>query len=300
MSVRDPVPGAGGGAAWRAHTGGLAWPTLALLAVVVCGEAATVALVLGDALPLWGGTLVNSVLAYLAFTVMHEASHNNIHGGHPSLKALDTVAGWVAAIPLLAPYPAFKVLHLTHHSHTNVPGKDPDLWVVGGSVPSVVARCLTIIVHHYGQFLSGYTSRTHAAVNARLSALVAVALYVVAMVALVATGHGTLLVALWVVPAFLGAGLLAFAFDWLPHHPHSATGRYRDTRILLAPGATLLLLGQNYHLVHHLWPRVPFFRYGRCFRDARTELEQRGAIIEGIGGSLDLPAPLSTPMGGDL
>ena len=30
-------------------------------------------------------------------------------------------------------------------------------------------------------------------------------------------------------PGTLAIGLLAFAFDWLPHHPHSERGRYVDT-----------------------------------------------------------------------
>ena len=39
------------------------------------------------------------------------------------------------------------------------------------------------------------------------------------------------------------------------------------------------MLGQNYHLVHHLWPRVPFYRYGRVFYESREELESHGAEI---------------------
>ena len=44
------------------------------------------------------------------------------------------------------------------------------------------------------------------------------------------------------------------------------------------PG-TPLLLSQNYHLVHHLMPRVPFYRYGPLYRDLRPELERHGSTI---------------------
>ena len=60
--------------------------------------------------------------------------------------------------------------------------------------------------------------------------------------------------------------VLAWWFDWLPHHGLEDTqseNRYRATRNrvgmewLLTP----LLLSQNYHLVHHLHPSIPFYRY---------------------------------------
>jgi len=86
-----------------------------------------------------------------------------------------------------------------------------------------------------------------------------VVLFVAAAV-LVAMGHGALVLLLWVLPGCLAIGLLGFAFDWLPHHPHCVQGRYIDTRVVLVPGSRVLLLGQDLHAVHHLWPRVPFYR----------------------------------------
>ena len=49
-----------------------------------------------------------------------------------------------------------------------------------------------------------------------------------------------------------------------------------------APGGlNTLLLGQNYHLLHHLYPRMPFYRYAACFRAVRPVLEAERARIEG-------------------
>ncbi len=39
----------------------------------------------------------------------------------------------------------------------------------------------------------------------------------------------------------------------------------------------------GYHLVHHLFPRVPFYRYGTCFHALRPDLEARGADIVDLG-----------------
>ena len=112
-----------------------------------------------------------------------------------------------------------------------------------------------------------------AAVLPALLALAALA------ISLSAAGLGQAVVALWLVPGILATGLLAFLFDWLPHVPHRARGRYRDTRVILGWGLTGPMLWQNYHLIHHLYPRVPFYRYARLFDELRPELEEKGAPI---------------------
>lgn len=85
---------------------------------------------------------------------------------------------------------------------------------------------------------------------------------------------------LWLIPALTAATFLAFAFDWLPHHPHGVQKRYLDTRIILFPGFTFFLLSQNMHLIHHLYPNIPFYQYGKVFKKMRSYLEQKGANIE--------------------
>ena len=73
--------------------------------------------------------------------------------------------------------------------------------------------------------------------------------------------------------------VLAFAFDFLPHYPYDTNARYFDTRV--TPGRVLntLLLGQNYHLIHHLWTTIPWYRYRRAFGETRDALEARGCRI---------------------
>jgi beta-carotene hydroxylase len=95
-------------------------------------------------------------------------------------------------------------------------------------------------------------------------------------------------------PAWLASGLLALVFDWLPHHPHAVQGRFVDTRVFPSLGLEMLMLGQNLHLVHHLWPSVPFYRYGAVFAACRDALAEKAADAgrEPVVGPLD-------PMTGD-
>jgi fatty acid desaturase len=81
------------------------------------------------------------------------------------------------------------------------------------------------------------------------------------------------------VPGWLATALLALLFDWLPHHPHTVQGRYTDTRAIPSRVLEVLLLGQNLHLVHHLWPSVPWYRYGVVFREAEHALRAKGSPI---------------------
>ena len=45
---------------------------------------------------------------------------------------------------------------------------------------------------------------------------------------------------------------------------------------------TFLLLQQNLHLVHHLWPSVPFYNYAKLFHRLRPVLRGEGSRIEGL------------------
>ena len=73
---------------------------------------------------------------------------------------------------------------------------------------------------------------------------------------------------------------LAFWFDFVPHWPYDSRDRFRDTRIWGGPVANALLLGQNQHLIHHLWVSVPWFSYREVFNDLEIQLRAHGARIE--------------------
>ncbi len=261
---------------WQQHAGFVAWPTLLLSLAVLTAWLAV-------AVSAWRGSLsgvatffLQTVLAYLAFTPLHEASHGNIAGRHKRLKGLETGLGWLSGLPLLAPYPAFRKLHLQHHGHTNDEEHDPDFWVAGTSRWAILWRCATILPHYYWRIVVG-TLRSPATRD--VASLAILSVYASTAVALSLAGHGAWVLTAWVGPALLAAGFLAFAFDWLPHQPHDQRDRYRNSRILLFPGLGVLLTNQNLHLVHHLYPRIPFYRYGTFFHEARPALTAKGAPI---------------------
>lgn len=268
--------------------GELAWPTLGLFAAGTSLFALATLAHAGGVLPLWAGFAINTLALYLLFTPAHEAVHGNVRGRSGLPSWIESLVGWVSAGAFLFPYPVFSYVHRTHHKHTNHPERDPDYWVANKGPLGVLLACASMLPDYYHY----YYSRTRALLANPLErrgwfASIAFLLGVAAAFTLwgSATGFAVPL-ALWFGPALVASTFLAFVFDYLPHRPHRERRRYRDTRVTLFPGLTQALLSQNLHLIHHLYPSIPYYRYAEAFRRLRPYLEARGARIDDLGQAL--------------
>ncbi len=259
--------------------GRVAIPTVVLSAVTFGLVALVWWAVSAGHLSLGAGTLAMTLPAYLAFTPMHEATHGNI-GGSRRWRWLDTLGGWGCAAILLVPMPLFRSGHLRHHGNVNRPEHDPDLWVARARGLGVVAACFTFIPRYYWNFLRGYAPSRTQTRDRRTIALGTMGLVAFGLT-MTALGYGPQILWLWIMPAVLTGGLLSLLFAWLPHVPHDSTERWTNARIFRIPGLTLPLMAHNYHLIHHLWPRVPFHRYPAVYRARLSELRREGAHIVG-------------------
>ena len=110
----------------KKYTGGLAWPTVLLVALVLIAFVANLWLFAAGQVPLWAATLIYAALTYMSYTPLHEAAHGNIHGSHKRLQWLNDLCGYLVAPLIMVPYSTHKVEHFTHHRYTNQPDKDPD------------------------------------------------------------------------------------------------------------------------------------------------------------------------------
>ena len=262
----------------------MAWPTLLVSGATIAVWLGASALALAGVLPLWLAALLNGLAAFFAFTPMHDASHKSV-SNQPWVNEL---VGHASGVLLAAPFAAFRMLHLTHHRHTNEPGLDPDFWSGEGSRWSLPLRWLTQDLHYYHHYFQRWATRPKAerrAVIAQLCLLYGAAL------ALSFAGFGLQVVVLWLLPARIALAFLAWGFDYLPHRPHQVPARvdrFAATRILADRWLTPLFLYQNYHLIHHLYPAVPFYRYGQVWRAKRAELLHKGARVEHL---IPRPAP---------
>ncbi len=266
----------------------VAWPTL-LLAVALPTTLLTVIwLGFTRALPLWACTPILGAVSYAHYTLVHESIHGNVVASPRRLAWINTVVGWIGALGMGAGWPALQRTHLLHHSHTNTE-RDPDILVKGTFVQLLVKWLVMLPMGLLPIFAIRFISperykRLSGILSpAEVAQVSAVTLFTWALlIAAIATGHALDWLMLWFLPTRLGVLILNIFFQWLPHHPFDQTERYLNTRISLWPGGTVLLLQQNLHLMHHLWPSVPFYNYARLFRALRPVLVAEQSRIEGL------------------
>lgn len=254
----------------------MAWPTVLLAVTIVAIYWAVVAASMTGAVSLWTAAAVNSVLAYLAYTPLHEASHGNVaRHGHGWINRAVGIAA--ASLPLHN-FTMHRTTHLAHHGNLNDPAMDADHWVAGLRWWSVLLRCAMLAFSHYK--IGILPNRRGVIATAFVENLLPLG---AVMVVGVTVGWQIALVTM-VLPAFVGATLLGLLFDYAVHAPYQDKSRFTATRMFLFPRGLGWLgsaawMGQNYHLIHHLYPWLPFYRYARAYRASRSLLIARNAKI---------------------
>ncbi len=240
----------------------LAVPTMLLAAAVTVGWGMTIVLAVSGTLPYWAAILLATPLAYVAFTPMHDATHGSV----ARAKWINAVVGRLCGLVLVAPYSAFRWAHLTHHKHTNHAENDPDMWSATGPMWSHPLRWVTQDLGYYVHYVRGWKSRP---VQERVETVATFLVIWSVVAAAFWAGYGLEVTLLWLLPARLAVGILAFLFDYVPHYPHHVTARedrFAATRNLGGDGFNAFFLYQNWHLSHHLTPGVPFYRYASTWR----------------------------------
>ena len=250
----------------------IAWPTFMLLfsAYAVFGLS-SIAYIEG-VLPLSWSILFNALASYMAFAMAHEASHS-------SVCINQSVNDWAgrAAMLLLEPGPffvLFRFIHMQHHRFTNDPEKDPDAWCGTGPGWLLPIRWLTVDFVYFRYYLKGETFRKRPE-KEKAEFIFSVLFAVAVVTTVIAVGWLEYYLLLFFIPTRVAKLVIVLAFDFLPHFPHDVTAkdnRYRATsnRVGLEWLMTPLFISQNYHLVHHLYPAVPFYRLLKIWNARRA------------------------------
>lgn len=272
-------------AAAKQHMGKFAWPTLALVALVLIGFVVNLALFAYGVTSPWLAMPILAVLTYMSYTPLHEAVHGNIHGGDDRRQWLNDLCGYAVAPLIAVPYQSHRFEHFTHHRYTNQPDKDPD-FVVSGIGRGPVSAVVTVLRFFWLQ--NSFFARKHwqtASIKERsiycAELLVSVGWRVTFLVAV--DQPGAVFVVL--LGYLLGGFFTAYWFAYRPHLPYQEPKRYRNTNSLIMPRwmkpVEWFWLGQNLHSIHHLFPRVPFYRYHTLHREIEPVLRAHGTPIIG-------------------
>lgn len=266
----------------------LALPTIGIfLASLTAFVTCTVGYINGWS-PWWVTIPVNAAVTFVMFTVVHDASHYSIS----SVRWVNGLMGrlaWLFVGPVVA-FPSFGYIHIQHHRHSNDDDQDPDTFASHGKWWQLPLRWSMVEYFYLRYYLPRARSRPVIEVAETVLMMV---LSLTGLAVAIVTGNFWILLVVFLIPQRIGLTILAWWFDWLPHHgleDTQRTNRYRATRNRV--GAewlfTPVLLSQNYHLVHHLHPSVPFYRYLRTWkRNEEAYLERNAAINTVFGQQLN-------------
>lgn len=266
----------------KRHMPDIAWPTVLLAICLLAGFAVSCWAALFVAWPFWAAAIVNTVIVYALYTPVHDACHSAIVPRIKGLRWVNTAIGMACAVPLWMFFHEHRKSHFQHHARTNMED-DPDLWAKGSFARVTLIQIPWLLVNSFNPVVLW-----RACIRLRLSAaerwgtMAQFALHTVVVVAIVVAGYGAELAILWLLPWFVGLLAMETMFGWAPHHDHSETGRYRDTRVAEFPLADVLTLQQNLHLIHHMLPAVPWYRYRAVYEEIRPILIRNNIRIEGF------------------
>jgi beta-carotene hydroxylase len=210
----------------------------------------------------WYSFWMNVLALHLAGSVIHDASHNAAHRN----RIVNAILGHGSALILGFAFPVFTRVHLQHHAHVNDPDNDPDHFVsTGGPLWLIAPR----FFYHEVFFFKRRLWRKYELLEWFLSRL-----FLAILVGLsLRYGFFPYLINYWLSAA------LVVGFDYFPHRPFQERDRWKNARVYASPILNLMIFGQNYHLIHHLWPSIPWYKYQGAYRATKPLLEAKGSHL---------------------
>ena len=272
----------------KAYMGATAWPTVLLGVAVTASYAATLLLTLIQIIPILLALPLLTVLTYLAYTVMHDAVHGSINGSNASLRWLNETMGYLAGQILMIPLTAHRHEHLAHHRNTNDIDADPDHHIsdITRSPLAAMRAAGRSVVNQYTYYLKHRWPVAAKSQNLYFTLETVVAL--AWRLAFMAQGFWLEGALLFLVSGLGGVMILMYLFAYIVHRPHQNQGRYLDTSTIVLPGLTgrimtALWCYQNYHSIHHLFPRIPFYKYRALFEEIEDIMVTKEAPVYRMG-----------------
>jgi fatty acid desaturase len=202
--------------------------------------------------------------------LMHDGTHYRLFRNR---RINDWVTEVLLAWPHLVTMRSYRENHIAHHNFVNTES-DPDWlrkkdnaeWQFPQSARKLLGIFLRDLIGIGGINLIRLASSLSSASAAPSKAFVRIRLsfYVTVISGLIVAGCGKVLVLYWVVPFFTWLIFIMRIRSIAEHFAIKAkSGAYRQTRTTYAGLLTRLFVAPknvNYHIEHHFFPSVPFYR----------------------------------------
>ncbi|MBG0743780.1 MAG: fatty acid desaturase [Cylindrospermopsis raciborskii KL1] len=216
--------------------------------------------------PHWLCFGINTLSLHFSGTIIHDACHQSAHRN----RIANAILGHASALVLAFAFPVFTRVHLQHHGNVNHPKDDPDHYVsTGGPLWLIAVRFL----YHEVFFFQRQLWRKYELLEWFLSRLL---IFTIVYISIQYHFLGYIL-NFWFVPAFVVGITLGFFFDYLPHRPFVERDRWKNARVYPGKILNMLILGQNYHLIHHLWPSITWYNYQPAYYLMKPLLDEKGS-----------------------
>jgi fatty acid desaturase/ferredoxin len=265
----------------------IAVPTVLVWLCSVVVWAAATAVVLSDASRWWLAVTipVQALVTFAMFTVLHESIHHTAS----RLAWVNQLFGRLSMpfVELGGTFPVLRYIHIEHHRHTNEDiHADPDAWSDAGPRWQLPLRWMTIDAWYFRFYLPRIRHGPRKEVTGFVTNL---AVVIALLGALIGTGYGWELVLIYLIPQRLGIAILAWLFNWLPHHDLGVTAsidRFQAARVRVGWERVMnpLLFYQNYHLVHHIHPTIPFYLLVKAWKNTEADYLDRNVPITTVWG----------------
>lgn len=250
----------------------IAWPTMLILLFFVPPILFLDYLAITQQMNVVLAAVLAALCGYLSFSSIHDGIHRAV-----SSKSWVNELVSMGTVNLLFPYMPIAVLrwgHMQHHVHTGDPVKDPDYATSHSFWGMMWYGLWWADVYYLRKYFQHRHERpAHELRTVKIHLLIGGSLFV---------GIASLLplegLIFWLIASRLTLWVIALVFMYLPHVPHTIVQKdapYQATLIregwdwLLTP----LMAYQNWHLVHHLYPSAPFYRYKKLW-NARREFHE--------------------------
>lgn len=212
----------------------------------------------------WVCFCLNVVALHMVGTVIHDACHNSAHR-NPIINA---ALGHGSALMLGFSFPVFTRVHIQHHANVNDPDNDPDHVVsTFGPLLFINARFFYHEIFFFRRKLWRKYELLEWFIGRALVAIVVFLAYQFGFIGYIFN--------FWFVPLAIVGWALGLFFDYLPHRPFNERNRWKNARVYPNRVLNLLIGGQNYHLIHHLWPSIPWYKYQEAYYQSKPLLDAK-------------------------
>ena len=271
----------------KSNISGVAWPTIITFFVAAAVIITLQVLYAKEQIHLLPHLIITSYFIYVMYTPLHEASHQNISGANQKYRFLNPLFGFLSALFYLHSYTQHTWSHLEHHKHANDKDLDPDYIIKGSNWFSIMARGFFILLIKDYFYIKNEKLKNDKIAKIKMkigtieSLIPVILLIIFTNVFSVPWYHFILS---YVIPLLFAVMLLGIFFDYLVHMPHQSSEKFGDTNVIrtkkwLDYPMTWIWSYQNYHGMHHLFPRLPFYKYKKVFMDKEDELIRLGLPI---------------------